>query len=110
MNGADSMSPMVPPSLNARLTTRRGQVPGRGYLDYTDISFFICLIHWNLRNTLNPILDRVRDMRYNLVGVLAAHVSSHLIYIATPAQSYRGSPHGASSDVRRQQIFPMWEG
>lgn len=76
-NGADSMSPTVPPSLNERSTTRRGQVTGTRYLNYTDISFFACPIHRNLGNTLDPILDCICNVRHNLVGVLARSVFSH---------------------------------
>lgn len=85
MNGADSISPTVPPSLSARSTIRRGQVPGRRYLDYADISFLLRLIHGNLRNTLDPILDRVRDMRHNLVGVSA---ESHPFTLKTRSHLY----------------------
>ena len=77
INGADSMSPTVPPSFNTRLTMRRGRDPGGGYLDDADVGLLVCLVRRNLRNTLDPILDRTRNMRHNLVAFLARTIPSH---------------------------------
>ena len=55
---------------------RRERDPGGRYLDDADVGFLVCLVRRNLRNTLDPILDRVRNMRHNLVAFLARTIPS----------------------------------
>lgn len=47
-----------------RLLTGKLDMP---YLDNANIRLFTGVVYRNLRYTLYPILDRVRDMRHNLV-------------------------------------------
>lgn len=64
-NGADSMSPTVPPSYrNRRIRTWVGAT--KTYLDYADVRLFARFIYWNFRYTFDPVLNLIRDMRDDL--------------------------------------------
>ena len=58
-------------------------------LDHTNIRFFARLIHWNLGNAFNPILNRVRNVRDDLLSIRTVFN----VYSKTlPGPSCRGTP------------------
>ena len=49
----------------------------RRYLNDADIGFLVRLVGRDPRNAFDPVLDRARNMRHDLVGVLVGHTPSH---------------------------------
>lgn len=101
-NGADSMSPTVPPSCIAgrrvaistlrRPSASRFHVPRRTYLDDADLGRLTRLVDRHLRDPLNPILNGVRDVRDDLDGL--AEVVSPSLLSPNRRQLSPASPRG----------------
>jgi hypothetical protein len=77
MNGADSISPTVPPSCagpTPEFEKKKGkekhtQLGFCAYLDDAHVWFLAGIIDWDFGYSLYPILDGIRDVRDNLRGV-----------------------------------------
>lgn len=70
-NGADSMSPTVPPSCEIKFQPWRAQPRNRlsrrhAHLDDADFRSLARLVDGDLRNALDPVLNRVRNVRDDL--------------------------------------------
>ena len=70
MNGADSMSPTVPPNYMEGISVASGSAFNETNLYNADVRLFSCAIDWDFRYSFYPVLHRICDVRNNLWGTL----------------------------------------
>lgn len=69
-NGADSMSPTVPPSYTvATVEAMRSRADDRAHLYDAHVRFFAGIVHRDFGDAFNPVLDGIRDMGDDLDGL-----------------------------------------
>lgn len=76
------------------------------YLDDANIGLFAGVVYRNLRYTLYPILDRVRDMRHNLAKIrFIASRNMFCEIVSLPGPSCPSNPRDAVDRLEVPGMF-----